>query len=543
MVNGFKNGFSLGYRGKTKIQQESRNLRLTVGDEVDLWNKVMKEVKHKRYAGPFKNPPFKHYIQSPIGLVPKDGGNDTRLIFHLSHPKLKKNSTGKGTAKKQNRAENEEKSVNACTPKEWCKVEYPDFNEAVKLCIHEGVSCHISRSDIKSAFRNLGISPRYWKYLLMKARSPFDNKWYFFVDKCVPFGASISCKLFQSVSNCVAHLVTWRVGRKTVNYLDDFLFAALLKAICDGQINEFLKICKEINLPVNTDKTFWGTTLLTFLGFLIDTEKQQVLVPEEKIIRARNMIEHILMKRTKKLTLLQLQKICGFLNFIGRAIVPGRAFTRRLYAYTSSKKRILKPHHHIRLEPEMVMDLQMWKKFIDNQSIFCRPFIDFNKTWNAEEIDFYTDSSKNSRLGFGGYFKKFWMVQNWDRKFIKKFDPSIQYLELYAVVAAVLAWGHHLKNLRVILFCDNRSVCSMINTTSSKCKNCMILIRLLVLKCLNFNLRVYAKFVRSKDNKIADSLSRLQFNRFHNLTKGKNFDSHSTRVPEEIWPMRKIWTI
>ena len=43
------------------------NLKLTVGNETILWNKVMKEVKAKRYAGPFTE----DFIQSPIGLVPK----------------------------------------------------------------------------------------------------------------------------------------------------------------------------------------------------------------------------------------------------------------------------------------------------------------------------------------------------------------------------------------------------------------------------------------------------------------------------------------
>ena len=47
----------------------------------------MKEVKAECYAGPFKEPPFKSYIQSPVGLVPKDNGKDTWLIFHLSYPK------------------------------------------------------------------------------------------------------------------------------------------------------------------------------------------------------------------------------------------------------------------------------------------------------------------------------------------------------------------------------------------------------------------------------------------------------------------------
>ena len=64
----------------------------------------MKEVQLKRYAGPYGDIPYEYYIQSPIGLVPKDGGKDVQLIFHLSHPRS-------GTT-----------SLNANTPKDVCVV-------------------------------------------------------------------------------------------------------------------------------------------------------------------------------------------------------------------------------------------------------------------------------------------------------------------------------------------------------------------------------------------------------------------------------------
>ena len=54
-----------------------------VGNETEMWNKIMKDVSAKRVAGPFDKIPFTNFIQSPIGLVPK-AGNKTRLIFHLS---------------------------------------------------------------------------------------------------------------------------------------------------------------------------------------------------------------------------------------------------------------------------------------------------------------------------------------------------------------------------------------------------------------------------------------------------------------------------
>ena len=84
LIDGFTNGFDIGYAGSEERQSTSENIPLTVGTREDLWGKIMKEVELKRVAGPFEEVPFKNYIQSPMGLVPK-AGNKTRLIFHLSY--------------------------------------------------------------------------------------------------------------------------------------------------------------------------------------------------------------------------------------------------------------------------------------------------------------------------------------------------------------------------------------------------------------------------------------------------------------------------
>ena len=56
---------------------------------------------------------------------------------------------------------------------------YPDFNEAIQLCLIEGKLCYVAKSDMKSAFRNMGIKKNDWKYLVMKATSPLDGKTYY----------------------------------------------------------------------------------------------------------------------------------------------------------------------------------------------------------------------------------------------------------------------------------------------------------------------------------------------------------------------------
>ena len=234
LIQGFTNGFDMGYRGPKKVQRRSPNLKFRIGDETDLWNKVMKEVKLLRYAGPYAEIPYRYYIQSPIGLVPKDGGKDTRLIFHLSYPR-----------------NGRKESVNSNIDPDECKVKYPDFSDAIKLCIEYGKYCHLSRSDMRSAFRNLATLRIQWCYLVMKARSPINKNWYYFVDKCLSFGGSKSCRIFQDFSDSIAHIVRWRLNlrRGVPNYLDDFLFIELLKQACNRQMETFLQICKTINFP------------------------------------------------------------------------------------------------------------------------------------------------------------------------------------------------------------------------------------------------------------------------------------------------------
>ena len=455
LIEGFSQGFDLGYRGPSDVQMQSKNLKFTIGNHLEMWNKIMKEVQCKRYAGPFKNIPFKYYIQSPLGLVPKDNGTKTRLIFHLSYPR------------------DENTSVNSNTPKEFTSVQYPDFAEAVRLCMQWGEQiCYAAKSDLTSAFRHICINKKYWFVLVMKAKSPIDGKTYYFFDKCLPFGAAISCAIFQAFSNALAHIVRYYTEAENLNYLDDFFFVALLKAVCDRQVKQFLQICEDICFPVSLAKTFFARKLITFLGLLINTERRIVCIPIDKVLKARDLILQMLGKQKirKSTTVREMQQLTGFLNFLCKAIVPGRVFTRRLYAQTGNH---LKPHHHISLTHEIKEDLKMWLIFLNHETAFARPFADFKLDNDSQELDWYTDAS--TTLGCGGYFGSNWFIAEWDLDTIK-LKPSINYLELYAVAVSVLNWLPLVANKRVTLFCDNMSVVQMVNSTSSSCKNCMVLL-------------------------------------------------------------------
>ena len=133
-----------------------------------------------------------------------------------------------------------------------------------------------------------------------------------------------------------------------------------------------------------------------------------------------------------------------------------------------------------------------------------------------------------------------WFYGRWDY-FVQRVEPSIEYLELFAVTVAVLNWLKYFKNKRIFLHCDNQSVVYMINNMSSSCRNCMVLIHIIVIEALMANTRVFAKHVKSSDNVPSDALSRLQIDRFKLLTRNKNMFATPDAIPVEVWPIEKIW--
>jgi hypothetical protein len=84
LAEGFLGGFNVGYEGP-RIPTNCRNLASTDILENQLEQKLLKELKLGRIAGPFSYRPLENLRISPIGLVPKKLGG-WRLIHNLSSP-------------------------------------------------------------------------------------------------------------------------------------------------------------------------------------------------------------------------------------------------------------------------------------------------------------------------------------------------------------------------------------------------------------------------------------------------------------------------
>ena len=255
-------------------------------------------------------------------------------------------------------------------------MKYPDLDRVIETCFAldnaddgQGIIFY-SKTDIKSAFRILPLSSSCYQWLIMKATNPVDEKTWFFVEKNLPFGASISCSHFQRFSNALRHIFEYKSGKRMVvtNYLDDFLFVAKSPEDCNNLVRLFLCLCDEIGVPIATEKTKHAASQMVFLGILLDGAQRIMSIPLEKVQKTTNLLNVFLDK--KKATVKELQSLSGLLNFLGRAIFPGRAFTRHMYSkFSESLSGKLKPYHHIRLDNEFKSDCKVWLDFLSPTNI------------------------------------------------------------------------------------------------------------------------------------------------------------------------------
>ena len=173
LIEGFSEGFSLGYTGP-QVCRDSEYLRSALAQPNIVHGKLAKEIQAGRIAGPFASRPLQQLQCSPIGIVPKKEPGSFRLIHHLSFPH--------GGA------------INDFIDKEQCKVKYASFDVAVQLVVQSGKCAWLAKSDIKSAFHLLPVSPGDYELLGFT----FANHFYF--DKCLPMGAPFHARFLKSLA-------------------------------------------------------------------------------------------------------------------------------------------------------------------------------------------------------------------------------------------------------------------------------------------------------------------------------------------------------
>lgn len=312
-----------------------------------------------------------------------------------------------------------------------------------------------------------------------------------------------------------------------IHILDDFLIVAQPLLLCQEQLHQFLSLCRELGVPIASEKTEGPAQILCFAGIELDCCKFEARLPREKIVKCLTAIENCIGR--KKITLRDLQSVIGLLNFACTVIIPGRVFLRRLINLTIGVKR---PFHRVAITNEVRKDLLVWKQFL---STFNGKTMFLEEAWLPSNIlQFFTDAAQS--LGFGIIFGRQWAYGEWPDNWKQR---NIAILEFFPIVLGVCLWHSELANKKVLFYSDNESVVQVINNQTSKDKGLLSLLRFLVLTCLKYNILFRARHIAGKENTQADRLSRLQIDTFRKLAP--DAEESPTPVPGHLAPQN--WAI
>ena len=181
-------------------------------------------------------------------------------------------------------------------------------------------------------------------------------------------------------------------------------------------------------------------------------------------------------------------------------MVPaGRLFLHQLIDLSTMVNRL---HHHIRLSSEARADLAWLARFLpswNGRTMFLDP------EWiSADSLHLFTDTSGSH--GFGAFFDGSWCRGSW-LSHQRLSHHSIQWQELFAILAAAGTWQHRLAGRRVILHCDNLAVVQAWSGQSSRDLALMVLLRELFFVAAQSNFTIQLVHFQGKHNVLADALS------------------------------------
>ncbi|XP_011858590.1 PREDICTED: uncharacterized protein LOC105556128, partial [Vollenhovia emeryi] len=365
-----------------------------------------------------------------------------------------------------------------------------DWRTVVRLMLPD---FEMSSIDLEDAYLVVPIHPSYRKFLRFQWRGT-TYEW-----AALPFGLATAPYIFSKILRPAIKLLRSQ-GFDSVVYLDDFLLLASSKPACRDNVRAHLKLLGDLGFVINYSKSeLEPSRQRKFLGFIFNSEQQSVSIPNDRRRKLFSLVAKFSPGST--CTIRDFASMIGSLVSICPAVQYGLLYTKsfkreKFYNLISAENNYA---------AKMTISNSLKKDYLWWLTILSDNYQTNHIRSGPYACEIFTDAS----LSGWGASCSLQRTHGWWSETDK--SRHINYLELKAVFYALKCFAKDLSDCDILLRVDNTTAISYINKFGSvQHPHLSSLAKEIWQWCEARNLFLFASYIASGDNVIADEESRQQ---------------------------------
>ena len=353
----------------------------------------------------------------------------------------------------------------------------------------------MTKVDLKDAYFMVPIRAEDRDFLKFVCR----DRCYMF--NCLPFGLACAPWVFTKILKPVAAQLR-ELGVRMIVYIDDMLIIAETPELLRDHTAGLIYQLENLGFIISYKKcVLEPTQSIDFLGFMVDSTRQELRLPAEKIKKIR--AEARKLSASISITARKLSQFLGKLNAATRAVPVAPLFYRSLQASLGRALTSGAQDYSVSMEvtPNMREELQWWEDHLSQWN---------GRTLVTEKpaVVIETDASKR---GWGATSQGVRTGGPWSRS---ESNMHINCLEALAAFLAIKCFARNRRSVTILLRMDNMSAVTYVNKLGGTVsQNLTAITKSLWLWCLQKDISFIAEHLPGVQNAIADEESRVMKDR------------------------------
>ncbi|XP_011866158.1 PREDICTED: uncharacterized protein LOC105561098 [Vollenhovia emeryi] len=364
-----------------------------------------------------------------------------------------------------------------------------DWRTVVRLMLP---NFNMASIDLEDAYLLVPIHPSHRRFL----RFQWGGSTFEFT--ALPFGLATAPYIFTKIMRPVVRALREK-GFQSIVYVDDFLLLGASREECLRNVQTSLEVLSALGFLVNHAKSqLIPSVRCKYLGFIFDSIHQSIAIPPEKRKKLLKLIRGFACK--SRCSIKDFASMIGSLVAVFPAVQYSPLYTKRFERekFLALESNLMDYSKQMRLPPYLGEDFEWWLAVLSKPDqanpIRSGPF--------ATEI--FSDASLS---GWGASCGKdrthgWWSTED---KYL-----HINALELKAAFYALKCFASDLRNANILLRIDNTTAIAYVNKFGSVQHPLLSDIARDIWRwCEEKDLYIFASYIASVDNVIADSESRM----------------------------------